>query len=57
MHAVVGPPTEVIRTMGDKVLARRTAEACNIPVIPGTNTHLQNLEEAHDFISRFVPGY
>jgi acetyl-CoA/propionyl-CoA carboxylase biotin carboxyl carrier protein len=32
----VGPPADVIARMGDKVVARRIAEECSVPVPPGT---------------------
>lgn len=32
----VGPSAEVIETMGDKALARQTAEQANVPVVPGS---------------------
>ena len=33
----IGPGAEVIAQMGDKVVARRTAAALGIPVVPGSN--------------------
>ncbi|KAL1979943.1 hypothetical protein VTN96DRAFT_4873 [Rasamsonia emersonii] len=48
----VGPPTDVIRKMGDKVLAREIARACDIPIIPGTDGPLQDLQQAYDFVAR-----
>ena len=33
--AFVGPPAAAMRRMGDKVSARRTAEAAGVPVVPG----------------------
>ena len=32
----VGPPAEVIESMGDKALARQTAERAGVPVVPGS---------------------
>lgn len=32
----VGPPPEVIETMGDKAAARRTAQEAGVPVVPGS---------------------
>ncbi len=40
--------------MGDKVTARRIAQFCNIPVIPGTEGPVQDLQDAHDFVTRLV---
>jgi acetyl-CoA carboxylase biotin carboxylase subunit/propionyl-CoA carboxylase alpha chain len=31
----IGPPSEVIRSMGDKIEAKRLAESANVPTIPG----------------------
>jgi len=33
----VGPPAEVMRTMGDKVAARHAMSAAGVPVVPGTD--------------------
>jgi biotin carboxylase len=35
--------------MGDKTAARRAAIECNVPVVPGTNQALNNVQEAMDF--------
>lgn len=40
--------------MGDKVLAREIARACDIPIIPGTDGPLQDLQQAYDFVARLV---
>ncbi|EGX94971.1 pyruvate carboxylase [Cordyceps militaris CM01] len=45
----VGPSTEVLRTMGDKVAARAFAQRLGISTIPGTGAALQNVEEALAF--------
>jgi pyruvate carboxylase len=50
----VGPPADVLSQMGDKVAARRIAQRCDIPTIPGTEGPVQNLQEARDFIDRFA---
>ena len=42
----IGPRSEVIRRMGDKAEARRTAQANKIPVIPGSEGVLEDDEEA-----------
>ncbi len=41
----IGPSAELIRKMGDKVEARKTMEACNVPIIPGSQL-LRTLAEA-----------
>jgi pyruvate carboxylase subunit A len=42
----VGPSARTIRMMGDKTEARRTMQAAGIPVTPGSDTNLQNIDEA-----------
>jgi acetyl-CoA carboxylase biotin carboxylase subunit len=38
----IGPPASAIAAMGDKVEARRRMQAAGVPVIPGTETDLQD---------------
>ena len=38
----IGPPGDVIRRMGDKVVARQTMEAAGVPVVPGTTERLDD---------------
>ncbi|MEN8160798.1 MAG: biotin carboxylase N-terminal domain-containing protein [Myxococcota bacterium] len=40
--AWIGPPADVIRRMGDKVLARRTMEEAGVPVVPGATERLDD---------------
>ncbi len=42
----IGPTPEVIRQMGDKIEARRAMIKAGIPVIPGSDHNLENVEEA-----------
>jgi pyruvate carboxylase subunit A len=42
----IGPSPTVIRSMGDKIEARKTMIAAGVPVVPGSNTSLKNLAEA-----------
>jgi pyruvate carboxylase subunit A len=42
----IGPSADVIRTMGDKVAARRAMQAAGIPVVPGSDASLASLEAA-----------
>ncbi|MEM9552984.1 MAG: acetyl-CoA carboxylase biotin carboxylase subunit [Acidobacteriota bacterium] len=41
----IGPKAETIRSMGDKANARRIAVEAGVPVLPGTNEPLENLDE------------
>jgi acetyl-CoA carboxylase biotin carboxylase subunit len=42
----VGPKPEHIRTMGDKIEAKRTAEKLGLPLVPGSPGPLENVTEA-----------
>ena len=42
----IGPGPEVIRQMGDKILARNAMIQAGIPVVPGADHSLENVEEA-----------
>ena len=42
----VGPKPEHIRTMGDKVEAKRTAGALGLPLVPGSDGAIGDVEEA-----------
>ncbi len=42
----IGPSAESMEAMGDKVLARRTAEQAGVPVVPGSPGSLDSLSEA-----------
>ncbi|OAN55597.1 MULTISPECIES: acetyl-CoA carboxylase biotin carboxylase subunit [unclassified Sphingobium] len=44
--AFVGPKPEHIRTMGDKIEAKRTAGALGLPLVPGSDGAVSDLEEA-----------
>ncbi len=44
--AWVGPKPEHIRTMGDKVEAKRTAGALGLPLVPGSDGAVETIEEA-----------
>ena len=41
----IGPSPDVIHMMGDKIEARKTAIANNVPVIPGTESPVRTYEE------------
>ena len=42
----VGPKPEHIRTMGDKIEAKRTAGALGLPLVPGSDGPISDLKEA-----------
>jgi pyruvate carboxylase subunit A len=42
----IGPSPQVIRDMGDKIAARRAMIKAGIPVVPGSDHNLENLDEA-----------
>jgi acetyl-CoA carboxylase biotin carboxylase subunit len=42
----IGPSAEHIRTMGDKITAKQTAEKLGIPVVPGSDGEITTVEEA-----------
>jgi hypothetical protein len=43
--------------MGDKTAARRAAIDCGVPIVPGTNQALQNVEEAKEFADKVCTAY
>jgi acetyl-CoA carboxylase biotin carboxylase subunit len=43
--AFIGPTAEQIRTMGDKIEAKRTAAALGLPVVPGSKDAVRSDEE------------
>ena len=51
----IGPKADHIKTMGDKILAKKTAEKYGLPVIPGSNGEVKNHEDAR-FIAKSI-GY
>src|SRR6478752_6519851 len=42
----IGPSAEHIRTMGDKIEAKRTAKSLGIPVVPGSEGGVGDIDEA-----------
>jgi acetyl-CoA carboxylase biotin carboxylase subunit len=42
----IGPSPEMIRRMGDKAEAKRTMKAAGLPLVPGSDGILQDVEEA-----------
>mgnify|MGYP001047304558 FL=1 len=51
----IGPSPEVIRRMGDKIQARNAMIAAGIPVVPGSDHNLENVEEARTLANKI--GY
>jgi len=49
----VGPRPMAIRTMGDKAQARETVRKAGVPIIPGSETVVKNIEE----IKRFAESH
>lgn len=48
----IGPKPEHIDTMGDKVMAKKTAKELGLPVIPGSEGALNNVEEGRAFADK-----
>ena len=42
----IGPDASVIRSMGNKIEARRSMQTAGVPVVPGSDANLANLDEA-----------
>ena len=42
----IGPKSDHIKTMGDKILAKKTAEKYGLPVIPGSNGEVKDYKDA-----------
>src|SRR5579871_5659722 len=51
----VGPKTEVLRQLGDKVVARGIAEKARVPVLPGSSAPIRTDDEARDLAMKL--GY
>lgn len=47
----VGPEAETIRKLGDKTIARQTMSAAGIPVTPGSNDNVVDLNDAKNIAS------
>jgi acetyl-CoA carboxylase biotin carboxylase subunit len=47
----IGPQPAVMRTMGDKVSARRTMAEAGVPILPGTGA-IETMDEAHAAVER-----
>ncbi len=42
----IGPPAQAIKTMGDKTMARQSMLLTDVPVVPGTEEPIENIEDA-----------
>ena len=42
----IGPPSSILAQMGDKLAAKATAIACNVPIIPGSTVPLKDADDA-----------
>lgn len=42
----VGPPSDVLERMGDKLNAKEIAISCNVPTIPGSDRPLESVQQA-----------
>ncbi|MHA1304185.1 MAG: acetyl-CoA carboxylase biotin carboxylase subunit [Candidatus Heimdallarchaeaceae archaeon] len=51
----IGPPPEVLESLGDKVKARKIAQEVGIPVVPGSEGYVQDLEDAKAVVEKI--GY
>ena len=51
----VGPREEILRQLGDKIIARHLAQKANVPVLPGSPDPIGNNEEARALAERL--GY
>lgn len=51
----IGPDSKIIRHMGDKIMARQSMIKAGVPVTPGSDSSLQNLDEAIEYAAKI--GY
>jgi acetyl/propionyl-CoA carboxylase alpha subunit len=52
----IGPSWEVIKSLGDKINTKRTANQLGIPTIPGTDAPIYNEMEAEEIALRLLEG-
>lgn len=48
----IGPPHDVIDSVGDKVSARNLALKCDVPVVPGTDGPIEEVSDAQKFVDK-----
>jgi len=51
----IGPPSDVLDKMGDKLNAKKIAQNCGVPTIPGTSIPLKDAAEALE--KAFIFGF
>ncbi len=51
----IGPPADVLEKVGDKISAKKVAEACGVPIIPGSKAPLASAAEAKELAAKY--GY
>src|SRR5262245_36134505 len=51
----VGPRTDILEQLGDKIVARRIAQKAGVPVLPGSEAPVRTGEEARDLAGQI--GY
>ncbi|MGD2044182.1 MAG: acetyl-CoA carboxylase biotin carboxylase subunit [Acidimicrobiia bacterium] len=51
----VGPPADAIKTMGDKITSRRSAEEFGVPTVPGITDPVNTVDEVIELAAEF--GY
>ncbi|MDR2268770.1 MAG: acetyl-CoA carboxylase biotin carboxylase subunit [Rickettsiales bacterium] len=51
----IGPSSDMISKMGDKVEAKKTAAECGLPLVPGSDGEVETLESALDWADKI--GY
>ncbi len=51
----IGPPSEAIRILGDKVASKEAARKAGVPVVPGLDKFVKDLDEAQEVVE--VTGY
>ena len=50
----IGPNSTLIKTMGDKIQAKKIAKKHGLPVIEGSEGGISNIEEAKKFLRKLV---
>ncbi len=51
----IGPPAEAIRILGDKVASKEAARKAGVPVVPGLDKFVADIDEAEEVVE--VTGY